>query len=443
MGKGQMIQGFKVTMLTIACMALTATPAWASGFGVYEQGVQSSGMAGAYVARAEDASAVYHNPAGLAQLPFQELAFSVRPAASKSFYSNAGQTTYDSDPTFSALPSIFWNSPSFGRFAFGIGTTASHHYELDWEEADYPGRFLSTGSEFYAQDLLAGFAVKLAPAWSFGITYRYTQAEYRIDRNLARPIGELGNPVFYEASESSDVDGDGTGYIVGLQYYPSRKFSIGFSYQSAIDLNMDGDRTFAQATRLDDQRAITDFGGAFNDTTLATSLELPQRYQVGFATRVTIRTRVEFDLSLEDWSSVDQQVFVAADGSNMVIPRNWDETWSYRLAGDFQQKKALLWRAGLAATRRVMPTDTVEPGFPDGDRFSYHFGVSYTYKRRYILEGAVIYVQNRDRKVSDLELITVDVPPDFVQSTGEQGAFETQRWQANFGLRIRWGVPKE
>ena len=46
-----------------------AGPGYGSGFALYEAGARSSALAGAVVARADDLSALFFNPAGLVQLP--------------------------------------------------------------------------------------------------------------------------------------------------------------------------------------------------------------------------------------------------------------------------------------------------------------------------------------------------------------------------------------
>ena len=46
-----------------------AGPGYGSGFALYEAGARSSALAGAVVARADDLSAIFYNPAGLVQLP--------------------------------------------------------------------------------------------------------------------------------------------------------------------------------------------------------------------------------------------------------------------------------------------------------------------------------------------------------------------------------------
>ena len=62
-------------LVLLAAAALAVAPAFGSGFGFYEQGAKASGQAGAWVARADDASANWYNPAALAFLSGREVQF--------------------------------------------------------------------------------------------------------------------------------------------------------------------------------------------------------------------------------------------------------------------------------------------------------------------------------------------------------------------------------
>ncbi len=53
--------------------ALAPTPVRAAGFALFEQGARGMGFAGAYTAQASDASAIFHNAAGIAFLKGNQL----------------------------------------------------------------------------------------------------------------------------------------------------------------------------------------------------------------------------------------------------------------------------------------------------------------------------------------------------------------------------------
>lgn len=430
----------------VILLGLACTPVLGSGFGLYEQGAQSMGSLGAFTARAEGPSALFHNPAGLAQLNTSEFSISARPMGSRSFYSNPGQSTWKSEPEFSAAYNMF-GSFRFGRMALGIGSYAAHQYNLDWDELDFPARYLDQRTEFEAFEHSVGLGFRVTEHFSIGGAYRFAQADSLHSRVLARPLDADDASLFYDTRENFSADGDGTGFSVGFQWYRARRFSIGATYWSAIEMDLTGSRDFELYSRLNDQRAQNDFNQTFSSAPLTTSFELPERIAVGIASRLTVRTRLELDVSTEKWSTNTATVYntrnSAGDAEQLVFPRNWEDSVSIRLAGDFQQRKALLWRAAIASVEGVVPVETASPYFPDNDRFLYSFGVSYTWRKKYILEAAWQYIQNRDQDAVNQEFLYDPNSPNNISPTGQEGLYETQRTQFNFGVRIKFGQPRK
>lgn len=420
---------------------MSGMPLLATGFGTVSAGVNSAGNLGAFAARAEDASAMLHNPAGLAQLEFSELIFAGTGLTSRSFYSNAGQSTWDTDSYASALGQLFF-STKLGRVTFGLGSAPGSEWEYDWSDADFPSRFLANRSAFRSQEGYAALAFKLSDSFSVGATYRFVKADTRFSRVLVRP---LENPeFFYEAQETFDGDGDGAGFIVGLQYYRNRGLSFGASYQTEVDLDLSGQRRFDLLTRTDEPTTVAAFGQAFRSANYKQTLTLPAKAQIGFATRITVRTRLEIDASYQDWSDNVQTSYETTDSQGnptiVSIPREWNDSFSFMVAGDFQQRKAWLWRIALASTDRFIPSSQVRPDLPNNDFFQYAFGFSYFRSQKYVFEASLVYSQNRDRRLSEKEFLYNPTAPDFLISNGQAGLSEVQRYQLNLGMRIRFGA---
>ena len=430
-------------MMILATLMVAVLPIFGQGYGLYEQGAQGFGNLGAYVARAEDSSALFHNPAGLALLTSNEVALTGRGLFSQSFYSNPGQSTWDSDTAIDGAPTLFSNFMA-GKFAFGVGAALTHHYQLDWDEPDFPARFLGNNHEVSAYESMAGAGYRFNDYFSIGATFRHAQLEMSNSRILPRPIPGLGEA--FETEETLAVDGTGSGFSVGLLYFKPRRFSVGLTYWSPIEVDLDGTRSYSLRAPLNDARGQNAFDATFGASLQAparTTFELPERIAVGFQSKLTVRTRLEVDLSSESWSSVETLAYATSDADGqpqqVVYPRRWEDTFSYRIAGDFQQRKALLWRAALGGTDSVVPGDTLGPDFPDYERFMYSFGVSYTMRKKYVLELGWTYIQNRDRPVEDQELFFDPTSPDFYSSNSQDGVYETQRMQINLGLRILFG----
>ena len=436
----------KIKMIILGMLAMAVLPIFGQGYGLYEQG-GGFGNLGAYVARAEDSSALYHNPAGLALLTSSEVALHGRGLFSQSFYSNPGQSTWDSDTAIDGAPTFFSNFTA-GKFAFGLGAVLTHHYNLDWDEPDFPARYLGNKHEVIAYEAMGGVSFRFNDYFSMGATFRQANLEISNSRLLPRPIPGFADP--FETEETIDVDGTGTGFSVGFLYFKPRRFSVGLTYWSPIEVDLDGTRNYSLHAPLNDSRAENAFSSVFGNSLDAPALstfELPERFAVGFQTKITVRTRLEVDLSSEQWSSVDTLAYNTSDAlgqpQQVIYPRAWEDTFSYRIAGDFQQRKAILWRAALGGTDAVVPEETLGPDFPDYQRFMYSFGLSYTMRKKYVLELGWTYIQNRDRPVQDQELFFDPTSPNFYTTNSQDGVYETQRMQVNLGLRILFGKTRK
>ncbi len=62
-------RGFSVLVAVWGCLMMTPAAGYGSGFALFEAGARASALMGTMVARADDPSAIFYNPAGLVQLP--------------------------------------------------------------------------------------------------------------------------------------------------------------------------------------------------------------------------------------------------------------------------------------------------------------------------------------------------------------------------------------
>lgn len=128
------------TAILSAAVTLAAGPALdapAEGFRAPTAGTAGLGATGGRIAFIDDASAVFHNPANLVELPAWEAAaeptfvyHSVR------YESPAGNTAETTDP-WKILPHFFAGGPiADGRFAAGLGVSVPFGLSVDWGNGD-------------------------------------------------------------------------------------------------------------------------------------------------------------------------------------------------------------------------------------------------------------------------------------------------------------------
>src|ERR1700722_136710 len=117
-------------LLTVLISGVFAWKVSANGFALPDQDAFATARGEAFVATADNPSAIYYNPAGITQLKgnnFREGIYGIylEPSyAPLGSAPNHGNTYYSSD-NFAAVPQIFWAyTPKDSPLSFGLGAYA-------------------------------------------------------------------------------------------------------------------------------------------------------------------------------------------------------------------------------------------------------------------------------------------------------------------------------
>src|SRR5262245_6794122 len=125
-------------LVLMAAAALAVAPAFGSGFGFYEQGAKASGQAGAWVARADDASANWYNPAALVHLEGREVQFGfnyVQSGDDTHFTPTATPgVTIDAVPEGVAPFQFYFSQKINERIAWGVGLNTPFGLATSWDD---------------------------------------------------------------------------------------------------------------------------------------------------------------------------------------------------------------------------------------------------------------------------------------------------------------------
>lgn len=362
------------SLILVVVVALATVPAFASGFGFYENGAKASGQGGAWVARADDAAANWYNPAALVHLSGMEVQFGMN-------YLDVGSDTHFESTTFGnydavgnvATPAHFYFAQRINdKVAWGVGLNNPFGLVSEWK--DLPVTLSSRRAELNTYLLNPNLAIRLSPKWSFALGADYLSAEVR---DFSRDVfvdSVLGVPV---TTANLTGEGDAWGYNFALQF-KTESFAVGGQYRSSMRPHIQGNVTFSGIPAL--------------NSSASANLDLPGQTMLG-AAWTGKRVDIELGGYYTQWNyfkSLD--VNTGNPATSASLTENWKGTWSGRLGVavrlDKESKHEL--RFGGVYDQSPIPTDYLRPSIPDATRTEGSIGYGYLSKRW----GIDVYAMN-------------------------------------------------
>ncbi|MEM9558129.1 MAG: outer membrane protein transport protein [Acidobacteriota bacterium] len=360
------------------CVGLGFAPsAAASGFGTGQQGARAAGMAGAVVARADDPTAVFHNPGGPALADAWKGALGVGyDVVNERLYQGLGPAlgTTGAQRDLDALPAHgAFIKPINQRLKVGFGLHTPYRLETEWQDpSTYPGRRITSAAEVvtYDLDLIASFKASKTFGVGIGVTWR--ASEISLERRVAGVDPTTGSLVdFGSLATDSDLEG-ALGWSVGFVHRPTERFWWGGSYRSEIETDFDAVGRMTQVstgnTQLDQLFAGTQ---PFDlDLPATTSLTYPAVARLGVAVAITKQLVVEVDVEHAAWSALDTLSFAYVGESflDQTVRLDLDDAISLRAGLEYTFLAGMQLRFGVAHEESPQPDATVGPLLMDGER---------------------------------------------------------------------------
>ena len=367
----------KITV-TILALVISATLAFGSGFSIYEQGAKATSMSGAFVAQANDVTAIFYNPAGITSLGGFQLGLGttiIMPYASFTGPNSTDPNLYSTADEQVFTPVTFYTSyqindkmnVGFGFFTpFGLGS--------NWGE-DWAGRYLATESEVQTFFLNPVFAYKVLENLSVAVGFNYVIGNVTLKKAVNFPVT---NSEVYSSLEAS---GSGMGWNIGIQYKPVDKLALGFAYRSNVLLEFeDGDAKFdLPVDETDPLYPI--MRNTFPNTKGSSEIELPTFMSIGIAYDFLDNLTAEFDYVLIGWETYDELVVKFDDPvggeTESIAEKKYENSASFRLGVEYRLNQDFALRGGYMRDNHAVPDEHMEPSLPDGDRDIYNLGFGY------------------------------------------------------------------
>ena len=384
----------KLMLAVMGLAAVAGGSARAAGIAVDLHSARAVGMAGAVSAFVDDASAIYFNPAGIAQGQGLEFMIGASPII-PSFkvtpqvpgFGNSAQVTGVTNVI--PPPFIYFTYGISDEWTVGIGVYSPYGLKVEWPEAWNPiGRTIITSADFKTYDITPTVAYKNGP-FRIGVGIQIVRATVQLQQD----IGPLGDPNTY-AHANLGAGSWGWGGNIGIQYEVIEKtLQLSAFYRSQVKLNFDGTAGFTNVPPQYSQTLV--------NQPVTTTFTLPNSAGFGIAWHPTPELVLDADFTYFSWQQFQAIDIKFQDPSlNEYRPKQWHHTWNYRIGAEYTLSEHVQLRGGVLYDPTPSPTDTLLPDIPDADRLNFCFGGTYRWGA-FRIDGGFQYIMFFERTSND------------------------------------------
>jgi len=367
-------------------LALLLAPALAhaSGYAIYEQGAAALGMAGAFVACANDATAEFYNPAALTRLSGSQLSLGGSWLTTRTSFAGV-----DPSPGFGVReemengsffpPQLYWTNHLGSRAALGLGVNAPFGLGVEWKNPEqFSGRERVTKAELQAISASLSLAYALSDHWSLAAGPSALFAKVELD-NIGTFVSSGGQPVNIVAAKLESDFKPGYGFHVATLLSPWERWRIGFTYRSKVKVDVDDGRaTFTQIPTGDPALDATVAGSLPPNQPVTTQLVFPATTSLGVAWDPMPEWTYEVDALWTQWSAFEKLPlkFPKDPSLDTDLIENYEDQFQLRAGAEYRDEK-MTYRLGYYYDHSPAPPESVTPILPDADRHGATVGLGW------------------------------------------------------------------
>jgi long-chain fatty acid transport protein len=386
---------------SVAVLALvaSASSAFAGGFAIREQSVESQGASFAGSAAFGGLSSMYWNPAAAANKD----GFNSESNFSLFIPESEITTKAGTDPRLGRIPETSSGKiagpavipASYMNYQFknfdpnlymGLALNSPFGLTTEPENANYKGAALGRTSKLFTLNFNPTLAYKIGSGLTIGAGLQVMKAEGTFKFAAVGPTG-----TFLPGSAGFEGSSFAVGATAGIQYTPVAGTSIGLGYRSRMTEKLEGNYFSPGLAAL---------GG----TTRATvDVKLPDIVTLSFKQNVGQSARLMGTVEWTNWSRFDELRISPLDARvpQLAIPAKWVDGWFYSLGGEYDVNKALTVRTGFAYEKSPVDDPTKRlSGIPDANRIWASLGGSYKWSETLALDFAYTHIFIKDSELN-------------------------------------------
>ena len=369
-----------------------------NGLNLNGLGSRAQAMGGAFVAIADDPSAVFWNPAGITQFEGKTLGLyftDIIPSASYKFDLVGVDASYSKH--YPAALFAFY-LPLSEKLTAGLAVYTPSGLGSNWDGKDFlpltGGKELEWMSKIGMVTISPVVAYKASDILSFGVALN---ANYGMMKLKTSAGG---------AQYAEDSNGWGYGATLGVLMKPSENLSLGLSFKTASKISLSGDVTM---------EALAYFSQLFGTTVPTTSsftrdITWPMWIGAGIAFNPVDNFTLSADVQWTQWSKEDviktdfessiwKLIFAQTPDKEEEMVLNWKNATQIRFGAEYMINENIAVRGGYYYDPTPAPDETMNillPSF-DFNVITFGFGIK---GEGYNLDLGVEYLMGKERNVT-------------------------------------------
>ena len=354
-------------LIAAAMLSLASRDAFSLGSRIPNQDPAAIARGNAFVATADNPSAMYYNPAGISQLEGQNA------QVGSLFYLNiyADYSSPSGEKTKNItriipVPELGYTLTLKDKpFSFGLGVYAPFGLGMEWpDNAPFRNAGLEAKLTYITVNPVVAWRPHPTLSIAVGPTFDYSDAKLR--------QGVVVSPYQFQF-KGDDL---AFGYNAGILWQPHPMWSFGAKYFSATTMDYDGTASFSPSSPFLPPPMHT-----------KTHLDFPQMVAGGISFRPTTNWNIEVDIDWTDWDRVKSAVI---DGIG-TLALNFQSSFFYEFGVTRQLGKGYYASAGYFFSESSTSTRYYTPLVPDTDLHVGSLGFGYKGQRwTWALAGQII-----------------------------------------------------
>ncbi len=380
-----------IALVLVGLMAM-ASSVNAAGFRLSEQDTKANGMGNAFTAVADNASAVWYNPAAIGDLEGKtnlSLGTVMVDPAMKHKYTGGSDSIKD----IIHVPPYFYAAHKLNeKWALGFGFNLPFGLSTEWEKTSHASA-VATLSDIKAFNYNLNGSYKVNDKLSVALGADYVSLDATLNKMLGAKELQL------------EGKGDGWGWNAAAMYKLNDQWKLGASYRSPVKV------------------IVNDATAKWNtfSNSAYTKLTLPDTFQFGAAYILNSKWQVSAGVDYTDWTTyrkiviksntitqITTLLYGAGNATNTSTDvKNWKSVWAFRAGTEYKYSDKIAFTMGAFYDKNPVTEKYFETRVPDSDRMAGSIGGEYKMSENMTLNLSYTVMRFEERTV-DSATNTID-----------------------------------